>query len=46
MELFENVEKDKDSCYLSIIKIGKTEVKSMLEFSSDNIILTCHVLMI
>ena len=40
-ELFENVEKDKDFCYLSILTSGKCEVKSKLEF--DNIIPTCSV---
>jgi len=43
MELFKNGEKDKDSCHSSILKNGKYEVRSMVEFSNNNILSTCHI---
>ena len=43
MELFENNEKDKDSCHSSILKRGAYEVRSMIEFSNNILPPTCHI---
>jgi len=42
-ELLENGEKNKYSCYSSILESGKYEVKSMLEFSNNILSLECHI---
>ena len=43
MEQVENGEKDKDSCDSSILKNGEYEVRSMVEFSNNNLIPTYHI---
>ena len=42
-KLLENVEKNKDPYYLSILQIAKCEVKSILEFSNYSFSRACHV---
>ena len=42
MELFENGENDKDSHHPSILKNGEYEIRSMLEFSDNNLPQTYH----
>jgi len=43
MELFENGEKYKDSHHSSLLKNGEYEVRSMVEFSDNNLPPTCHI---
>ena len=43
MELFDNSEKDKDSCLSSILKNGEYKVGSMVKFSNNNLLPTCHI---
>ena len=43
MEMFENGEKDKDSCHSSILKNDEYEVRSMVEFSKYNLTPTCRI---
>jgi len=43
MELFENGEKDKDSCHSSILKNCENKVRFMVEFSNNNLLATCHI---
>jgi hypothetical protein len=43
MELFENGEKDKNSCHSSILKNGEYEVRSVVEFLDNNLPPTCHI---
>jgi len=42
-QLLENGEKNRDSCYSSILQSGKHEVKSMLEFSNNSLSPSCHI---
>ena len=43
MELFENGEKDKNSCHSSLLKNGVYEIRSIVEFSHNNLPSTCHI---
>jgi len=43
MEQVENSEKDKYSCHSSILKNGEYEVRSMVEFSQNNLPSNCHI---
>jgi len=43
MEQVENGEKDNDSCHSSIHKNGEYEVRYMLEFSNNNLLLIYHI---
>ena len=43
MEQVENGKKDKNSCHLSTIKIGEYKVRSTVDFSQNNLPLTCHI---
>ena len=43
LELFENGEKDKNSCDSSILKNDEYELRSIVEFSNDKLLPTCHI---
>jgi len=43
MEQFENDEKEKDFYHLSILKNGANGIKSMVEFSNNNLLSTCYI---
>ena len=43
MELFENGEKDKNSCHSYLLKNGVYEIRSIVEFSHNNLPSTCYI---
>ena len=42
-ESLKNGKKNKDCCYLSILRSGEYEVKSMLEFSNNSLSPSRHI---